>query len=120
MLGLSQPEEIDWGRAQRDDPVPSLIFDVLNDPSVSSKDRKDPQGKRLLRHRRCLCIRDGVICRQREVDGAATYPMLLPEEYQKRALGGCHDDVGHMGRDRTLSLLRERFYWPSIAEDVAV
>ena len=53
-----------------------------------------------------------------EADGAETYP--IPEEYQKRALGGCHDDVGHMGRDRTLSLLRERFYWPSMAEDVAV
>ena len=87
---------------------------------MRSKGRKDPQGKRLLRHRRRLYTSDGVICRQREVDGAATYPMLLPEEYQKIALGGCYDDVGHMGRDRTLSLLRERFYWPSMAEDVAV
>ena len=115
LLGFSQPEEIDWGRVQRDDPVLSLIFD----PSVSSKVRMDPHGERMLRHRRRLCILDGVICRRREVDGA-TYPMLLPEEYQKRALGGCHDDVGHMGRDKTLSLMRERFYWPSMAEDVAV
>ena len=53
-----------------------------------------------------------------EADGVETYPIL--EEYQKRALGGCHDDVGHTGRDRTLFLLRERFYWPSMAEYVAV
>ena len=51
--------------------------------------------------------------------GVATYLMLLPDGYQNTALSGCHDDVGHMGRDRTLSLLRERFYWPSMAEDVA-
>ena len=27
---------------------------------------------------------------------------------------GCHDEVGHQGRVRTLSLLRERFFWPSM------
>ena len=26
-------------------------------------------------------------------------------------MAGCHDDVGHQGRMRTLSLLRERFFW---------
>ena len=27
---------------------------------------------------------------------------------------GCHDEVGHQGRVRNLSLLRERFFWPSM------
>ena len=30
---------------------------------------------------------------------------------------GCHDDVGHQGILRTLSLLRERFYWPGMQEE---
>ena len=29
-----------------------------------------------------------------------------------------HDDVGHQGRDRTLSLVRQRFYWPGLETDV--
>ena len=29
-------------------------------------------------------------------------------------MAGCHDDVGHQGRMRTLSLLRERFFWPGM------
>ena len=33
------------------------------------------------------------------------------------ALLGCHDDVGHQGILRTLSLLRERFYWPGMQEE---
>ena len=33
-------------------------------------------------------------------------------------MSGCHDDVGHVGWDRTLSLLRERFFWPGMAKMV--
>ena len=48
-----------------------------------------------------------------------TYPMVLPADYHGRALKGCHDDVGHLGRDRTLSLLRDRFYWIGMSADTA-
>ena len=40
--------------------------------------------------------------------------MVVPKAYRSRALTGCHDDVGHQGRMRTLSLLRERFFWPGM------
>ena len=40
--------------------------------------------------------------------------MVVPKAYRSRALAGCHDDVGHQGRMRTLSLLRERFFWPGM------
>ncbi len=29
-----------------------------------------------------------------------------------------HNDVGHPGRDRTISLIRDRFFWPRMAGDV--
>ena len=31
---------------------------------------------------------------------------------------GLHNEVGHQGRDRTLSLVRERFYWDTLYRDV--
>ena len=42
------------------------------------------------------------------------WQLVVPKAYRSRALAGCHDDVGHQGRMRTLSLLRERFFWPGM------
>ena len=42
------------------------------------------------------------------------WELVVPKAYRSRALAGCHDDVGHQGRMRTLSLLRERFFWPGM------
>ena len=43
--------------------------------------------------------------------------LCLPKKYWKDALEGCHDNVGHFGLDRTIDLLRDRFYWPHMMED---
>ena len=44
--------------------------------------------------------------------------LVLPESFRTRALKGFHDDLGHLGVDRTLDLLRDQFYWPGMMEDV--
>ena len=31
---------------------------------------------------------------------------------------GFHDDVGHMGRDKTLKLVRQRVYWHRMSTDI--
>ena len=44
------------------------------------------------------------------------WQLVVPKARAYRALAGCHDDVGHQGRMRTLSLLRKRFFWPGMQE----
>ena len=43
---------------------------------------------------------------------------MLPKQYWKQALDACHDNMGHLGIERTTSLLRDQFYWPSMLEDI--
>ena len=45
---------------------------------------------------------------------------VLPKKYWSRALEACHDNVGHLGIERSVSLLRDRFYRPNMAQDVEV
>ena len=37
---------------------------------------------------------------------------------RKQSLVVCHDNMGHLGIERTTSLLRDQFYWPSMIQDV--
>ena len=32
----------------------------------------------------------------------------------------CHDDNGHLGMEKILGLLQERFFWPKMADDVHI
>ena len=35
----------------------------------------------------------------------------------KKAVESCHYQVGHLGKDRTLELLRDRGHWPGLQTD---
>ncbi|PIK51409.1 hypothetical protein BSL78_11686 [Apostichopus japonicus] len=37
--------------------------------------------------------------------------LLLPTKYKDTVLKGLHNDMGHIGVERTLDLIRQRFYW---------
>ena len=43
--------------------------------------------------------------------------LILPTTFKIQAPKGCHDDLGHLGIERTLDLMRDQFYWPSMTED---
>ena len=41
---------------------------------------------------------------------------VVPGLKQQVVIDGCHHYLGHQGRDHTLSLIRERFWWPGMAQ----
>ena len=43
---------------------------------------------------------------------------VLPQVFCKQVLEVCHDEVGHLGIERTTSLLKDRFYWPKMENDI--
>ena len=43
---------------------------------------------------------------------------VVPGLKWQAAIDGCHRYLGHQGRDCTLSLLRERFWWPGMAQRI--
>ena len=53
----------------------------------------------------------------RQTDGVDQ--LVLPECRKAEVLRALHDDAGHQGSDKTLSLLKERFFWPGMTTEVA-
>ena len=43
--------------------------------------------------------------------------LVLPAAHIPTVLQALHDDMGHPGKDGTLSLQRDRFYWPGMYKD---
>ena len=43
---------------------------------------------------------------------------VVPKAHWTATLNGCHWDAGHQGRDHTLSLLQEHFWWPGMAKQM--
>ena len=41
---------------------------------------------------------------------------VIPTADRQATIDSCHHSVGHQGRDRTLSLMKERFWWPGMSQ----
>ena len=46
-----------------------------------------------------------------------TMQLVLPKVFRKQVLQHCHDDLGHLGIEQTIDLLRDWFYWSRMMED---
>lgn len=77
-----------------------------------------PELYLLLKEWNRLIVQDGVLYRRRQEGAETHYQLVLPEKLKPLVLKSFHDDMGHMGVDRTLDLVRKRFYWPRMSAEV--
>ena len=112
---------INWMKEQRADPNLTVIIKLIESGQLQKRKQhgKDtPEVKSLLRIRKSLKLVKDILYRKTHTDNSSSekvlWQLVVPKAYRSRALDGCHDDVGHQGRMRTLSLLRERFFWPGM------
>ncbi|CAI5682211.1 unnamed protein product [Oreochromis niloticus] len=72
----------------------------------------------LLRELNKFELRNGILYRTRLEEGHPQHQLVLPEELRDVVLRSLHDDMGHTGKERTVDLVRARFYWPRMASDI--
>ena len=114
---------VDWQKEQADDPVLSQIIDcVVNGTPWPSGPGRSQECKTLVKEKSRLRMRHNLLYRVRTIgDGdppEMQYQLVVPTTARKCILEHVHDKAGHMGQDRTLTLLRPRCFWPGMASDV--
>ena len=112
---------LEWCQAQSQDPIISQIIEEINNKPIGKMKIRmgmPSESKALIRNRKLLTLKHGVLYKRSKVDARTKHLLVVPPSHRQRALEGCHDQVGHLGQDRVLDLLRDRFYWPGMHVDV--
>ncbi|KAG1933335.1 interleukin-1 receptor accessory protein-like 1-A [Pimephales promelas] len=115
---LPQMSEEKLKEHQRADPELKVVINYL-------ESGKKPVGKvepvevaLWLREWSKFELKNGVLFRRRQDRGSVLYQLVLPVGLREMVLTSLHNDMGHLGIERTLDLVRSRFYWPRMATTV--
>ena len=109
----------DWKTEEENDPIIGPVIGTIRSKGHDISQMND-DSKQLLHGRSQLLLCGGLLYRK-VFDGQLQenkFQFVLPKQYWKQALEACDDNMGHLGIERTTSLLRDWFYWPSMLEDI--
>ena len=109
----------DWKIEQENDSIIGPVIEAIQTKSNNTTGFSD-ESKGLFSNRSHLLFCCGLLYRK-IFDGQQQenkFQFVLPKSYWKQSLEACHDNMGHLGIERTTSLLRDGFYWPSMIEDI--
>ena len=108
---------MDWRIAQRKDPTIGLIIQqlktdarkpapqVLASPMYNARHAKDWDK---------LYLCNDILHRKGTVSNQEFGQLVVPLTFWNEIFKALHKDLGHQGRDRTTSLIKQRFCWPGI------
>ena len=84
-------------------------------PSTKVIFRESWEVKRLLREWDKLQVTDNGLLKR---NYGTIRQIVLPKTYHLLVLKELHEDMGHLGSERVLDLIRQRFFWPHMQADV--
>lgn len=117
---LSQISRRDLIQAQNTDSVIAPVKQLIGGGKPVVPDKSvDPGAMWLQREANKLVIMDELLYRKIErQSGTEVHQLVLPKEYVSMILRSLHDESGHLGVEKTLELIRDRFYWPKMGAEV--
>ena len=117
-----------WVTAQNRDPVIPLVKEWVDRPQNDTRKLEEFLGDRVLEYdkrfyaarQKEFMIHDNLLyLRITTPTGQDSTPVfVVPAGKRQAAIDGCHRSTRHQGRDRTLSLLKERFWWPGMSRSL--
>ena len=113
----------DWVKEQMDDVDVNKVTQLLKSNKLSTymaQEMDSSSMQILLKYRKNLFLNNELLYQKATLKNhpEPVAQFVLPKRFICKVILACHDDNGHLGMERTLGLLQERFFWPKMAEDV--
>ena len=116
----------DWVKAQSGDPVIPQVIKWIQRPRDDHRKLEEYLAGVASDYERCFyaarqkefTLQDNLLYLQvTPTNSQDTVPVfVVPAADRQAAIDGCHRSAGHQGRDRTLSLMKEQFWWPGMSQ----
>ena len=91
---------LEWCHAQSMDPIINQIIGEIKQKTIGKLKIKmgmPSELKALIRIKKQLMLKQGVLYRKYQVNTRTKLQLLFPQSYRQRAIEECHDQVGHLG-----------------------
>lgn len=88
-------------------------------PKKPKEGSNTKEGNTLKKQFRRLVMKEGVLYRRVKLNpGDLVDQLVLPAELKAQVLYSAHEEMGHQGVEKTASIIRTRFYWPGMHQDI--
>ena len=105
----------DWRVIQESDPLLRRCRDALLRGGGPLDTKTTPEGRALRRKWDDLFVKNGVLFLKEETDAGRLERIVVPAEMTEDIIKRYHQAVGHLRKDRTYAVLKERFFWNNMA-----
>ena len=108
--------DVDWSEIQNQDPVVKAWKEYVR--TGNKPKRGQMPNSPFFKLFDQLILEDDTLYRKTTVQEKERKQLILPSIHINHVLEALHNEMGHQGRDRTTSLIRDRFYWPGMTSDI--
>lgn len=106
-------------KAQEDDEAIGPAIQALKHGRWPEGGNINQELLRLKREAGKLAMKDGLLYRySKKSSGEVVGQLVLPREFRDMVMQAMHVDLGHLGQERILDLLRSCFFWPRMSVHV--
>lgn len=113
--------DVEWAVEQRKDLVLRRVIEILQrDASLTERQRRRESRdvRKLLAYKPDLFLHQGVMYKKSKSGSITANRLVIPTHWRQEVLRLSHDEIGHLGREKTLSVARDRYFWVGLAQDV--
>ena len=117
---IVEPRTIDWKERQDMDRMLNRWKHYVRTGKKPKVEDMSPEHQPLsfVRNFKYFILENNTLYRKTVIEGEEYKQLVIPRSYINTVLQQLHDKFGHPGRERTSSLVRDRFYWSGMTKDI--